>query len=168
MDRLSRFGPPGPQLEILRRLKDVLRRQPPRVVTACFLFFFNGLSTDRRHQSRSVCRFCAHHLPVSEIVGPGEDSLEHYYECPILLASVMHLGWLPDSSNSIFESFLGGNFGPLLVRGLPPPTDDSIRYFARFCDAFYTVYNDIRHHRTHLENDYDLARALRARLTGFV
>lgn len=46
MSRLSRFGPPGPQLEILRRLKDVLRRQPPRVITACFLFSMGSAPTD--------------------------------------------------------------------------------------------------------------------------
>ena len=64
---------------VLTTLPAVARTCPPRALAVCIRSLWNGWVTSRRFQARSACYFgCA----------SGEDSIEHYAECPHVSAAV--------------------------------------------------------------------------------
>ena len=110
----------------LRRLKQASQLVTPRVHSAFFRSVWNGWGTERRFGKCGLCRFgCS-----------GQDSIEHYFRCPVIKSFFESQLKLQVSSLS---DFLG--LGAFVQEG-----ETVVRLIGLY--AVYSSYNSLRYDET--------------------
>jgi hypothetical protein len=118
---------------IARRLGYLKSLVPPRVHAAVFTTLWNGWCTHRRYQKR--------HLSSNRCIfgcgSRGEDSIEHYCRCPIVMRVANHQFHFSYPLTSAIDLWMLNSYWLDI--------DDNFRGFALLVYGAYMAFNSIRH-----------------------